>query len=67
MQTSHWKRLREDKLRAAGHRCQVCRSSGTLNVHHNTYDRRGEELDGDLIVLCRECHNLFHEHRRLGR
>lgn len=68
LQTPHWKRLREDKLRAAGRRCQICSSdSVTLNVHHNNYKNRGKELDRDLIVLCRGCHSLFHEHGRLSR
>jgi len=68
LQTPHWKHRREDRLRAAGHKCQLCnRGSGTLNVHHRTYERLGEELDGDLIVLCRTCHSTFHEHHRLGR
>jgi CRISPR/Cas system-associated protein Cas10 (large subunit of type III CRISPR-Cas system) len=68
LQTPHWKRRREDRLRAAGRRCQLCnRGSVTLNVHHRTYERLGEELDGDLIVLCRTCHSTFHEHRRLER
>lgn len=68
LQTPHWKRKREDKLRAVGYRCQVCHRGGrTLDVHHRTYDRRGEELDQDLTVLCRACHTTFHRHRRLGR
>ena len=54
--------------RAAGRRCQLCNlGSVPLNVHHRTYERRGEELDEDLTVLCRECHHTFHEHRKLGR
>ncbi|MDP8900288.1 MAG: hypothetical protein M3N33_03920 [Actinomycetota bacterium] len=68
LRTPHWKRKREAKVRAAGHRCQLCnRGSVTLNVHHRTYERLGEELDGDLTVLCRECHSVFHEQRRLNR
>jgi hypothetical protein len=48
-----------------GHRCQVCnRGLGTLDVHHRTYERRGQELDEDLTVLCRACHGIFHEQRR---
>ena len=67
LQTPHWKRKREEKVRAAGRRCQLCnRGSVSLNVHHRTYERLGEELDEDLTVLCRDCHNTFHEHRRLG-
>jgi len=68
LHTPYWKHRREARLRAAGHRCQLCNSgSVSLNVHHRTYERLGEELDGDLIVLCRTCHSTFHEHRRLGR
>lgn len=68
LQSPHWKRRREDKLRAAGRRCQVCnRGSGILDVHHRTYERLGEELDEDLTVLCRDCHSVFHDHRRLSR
>ncbi len=68
LQTPHWKRRREDKLRAVSRRCQLCySSSGTLDVHHRTYERLGKELDEDLTVLCRECHSTFHKYRRLGR
>jgi hypothetical protein len=68
LQTPHWKHLRQDKVRAAGHRCQLCnRGSVTFNVHHRTYDRLGEELDEDLTVLCSDCHNKFHENGRLVR
>lgn len=65
--TPHWKRLREQALGRARHRCQVCNASSLLNVHHRTYERRGFELDHDLIVLCNDCHQLFHEHRKLAK
>jgi hypothetical protein len=29
-------------------------------VHHRTYERFGREDTGDLTVLCRRCHTLFH-------
>jgi hypothetical protein len=65
LQTPYWKRRREDKLRAVGRRCQLCnRGSVTLDVHHRTYERLGNELDEDLTVLCRDCHSIYH---RLGR
>jgi len=52
LQTPHWKHLRQDKVRAAGHKCQLCnRGSVTFNVHHRTYDRLGEELDEDLSPI----------------
>lgn len=66
LQTPYWKRRREDKLRAVGHRCQLCnRGSVTLDVHHRTYERLGNELDEDLTVLCRDCHSIHHRFGRL--
>ncbi len=68
LQTPHWKRKREDKLRTVGRRCQVCNHGPhNLDVHHRTYERLGEELDQDLTFLCRACHTNFHENRTLGR
>lgn len=63
--TKHWKVTREAKLHAVSHRCQVCNSPKSLNVHHRTYERLGREKLEDLTVLCKECHELFHEHRKL--
>lgn len=31
-----------------------------LDVHHLTYERLGAELPDDLLVLCRDCHELIH-------
>lgn len=63
--TDHWATLRRIKREQAGHCCQLCNTNDPLHIHHRTYKRRGyEELD-DLIVLCADCHSLFHTHRRL--
>lgn len=61
LQSAHWKQIRLQALDEAGHRCQLCNSPQQLNVHHRTYERRGEELLGDLTVLCRSCHSRFHQ------
>lgn len=62
LQTPEWQATRKDALRRAGYRCQVCGATGfKLNVHHNTYERRGEEYARDLIVLCYPCHNAHHD------
>lgn len=58
--TSHWRDCRARAIARAGDACQVCNSSGELEVHHRTYARLGEEADADLIALCRPCHALFH-------
>ena len=60
LQTPEWQERREQHLRSARYRCQVCNSDSGLNVHHRSYDRRGEEAWADLIVLCRVCHKTFH-------
>lgn len=58
-----WKIKRDEALERANHRCQLCSETKRLNVHHNTYDRLGDELPGDLITLCRRCHLVFHVRR----
>lgn len=60
LQTPEWQARRAEALERARHRCQVCNSGGLLDVHHRTYERRGEERPEDLTVLCRRCHYLFH-------
>jgi 5-methylcytosine-specific restriction endonuclease McrA len=61
--TEDWQAKRAFALARAGFRCQVCAASDTrLDVHHNSYERYGEESVFDLVVLCERCHELFHEH-----
>lgn len=62
LQTPEWQEKRDQALERSGHRCQLCNSDDSLNVHHRTYERRGNEELSDLTVLCRQCHNLFHDH-----
>ena len=61
LRTDHWGRIRASATSAAGGRCQVCNSQRRIEVHHRTYDRRGEEHPSDLTVLCSGCHSKFHE------
>lgn len=62
-----WKRRREKALLRAHHQCQICKRrfrfgrGGELEVHL-TYERVGREIDSDLTVLCRECHDAEHGH-----
>lgn len=64
--TPEWNGRRERALRVAHYCCQTCSSGGIMHVHHRTYVRRGEERVTDLIVLCADCHKLFHDNRRLA-
>jgi 5-methylcytosine-specific restriction endonuclease McrA len=64
IQSPEWKlRARLARERAHYH-CQLCATRGndhTLQVHHNNYERLGNELDSDLIVLCDDCHSKHHD------
>jgi 5-methylcytosine-specific restriction endonuclease McrA len=58
---AEWQARRTATLARAGYRCQVCGERDTrLDVHHNTYDRYGDEGPFDLVALCGGCHELFH-------
>jgi len=61
LQTPEWKETRKKALKRAGFKCQLCNSAESLNVHHRTYERRGEEAYQDLIVLCKTCHSKHHD------
>ena len=60
LKTEHWRRIRAETLDRFGNRCALCNETHQLDVHHRTYERRGEEQPGDTIVLCRKCHSTFH-------
>lgn len=66
LKTPEWQERRIKHLKKSDYRCQLCNmKSVTLNVHHRTYERRGHERDEDLIVLCQECHEIFHKEGKL--
>ncbi len=65
LRTPEWQERRKRILQRDSYHCQVCFSTEHLNVHHRTYERRGNENDGDLTTLCQGCHQVFHENGRL--
>ena len=63
--TEHWKKLHAEIVQRDNYTCQKCGKQylthiSFLNVHHLTYERRGEELLEDLITLCYKCHAHVH-------
>lgn len=42
-------------------RCVGCKSRRSLDLHHLSYERRGRELDSDLVCLCHDCHMQAHQ------
>jgi len=63
----HWQDFRKQKL--GKNCCEKCGASPekvtretALHVHHLTYERLGEELIEDVIIICRPCHEKEHGH-----
>lgn len=57
--TTHWRLKREEAIAHYGDSCVLC-GDGPVQVHHRTYERRGDELVSDLVVLCADCHRSYH-------
>ena len=63
IESKEWRKRAMSAKRRAKWRCQVCNERGkhaTLNAHHRTYERLGNEWPTDLVVLCLSCHALFY-------
>lgn len=63
LNTPYWKAISEKMKSKANWKCQLCNSNEKLATHHRTYDHHGYEIMNlkDLIVLCTECHEKFHD------
>lgn len=55
-----WRRRRALKLEEVGYRCEQCGGTRTLQAHHLTYKRLGNERRSDLRILCCTCHSDVH-------
>jgi len=62
LRTDQWQERRRRALVRAKHKCQLCSSKFTLQAHHRSYERIGQEKPEDLIVLCSRCHEKHHDH-----
>jgi hypothetical protein len=56
LRSPQWKQRSQTALVRAGWKCQRCGLSEGLEAHHLPYQRLGHEADGDLLVVCRDCH-----------
>lgn len=59
----YWEIVRKYVIARKRGRCELCNTSNHLQVHHRTYEHRGEEYNHleDLVLLCRNCHAKFHD------
>jgi hypothetical protein len=51
-----WRKRRYAALEAVEFRCQLCGETDSLEVHHLTYERLGNEDPSDLFVICKGHH-----------
>lgn len=68
LQSEGWLKRRERELARAKDCCEFCGAPGELDalqVHHLTYAHLGQELPGELIVLCHGCHKDVHDHPKI--
>ena len=65
LNTRYWKLLSKHVREVAGLSCQLCgRCDEALHCHHRTYKHFGYEIEfwkEDLICLCKDCHEKFHD------
>jgi len=70
LQSEEWKAKVHDAKRRAAYRCQICNrheDDVILDGHHRTYERFGREFPEDITILCRDCHELYSNHKQLAK
>lgn len=57
LNSKHWKKIRDDVLRRANHKCVLCYAKATT-VHHLDYSKKALQgkNKGSLVPLCKSCH-----------
>jgi hypothetical protein len=60
LKSNEWKTLRELVLKIDCN-CQCCRSRKANDVHHLVYRNIVDITIGDLIPVCRSCHEYIHQ------
>ena len=57
LDSAEWRARRCEIIEARGAECESCGADDEmLELHHLTYERLGNELDEDLVLLCERCH-----------
>ena len=70
LETGEWTERAKIMRARFENRCQACnrhKNEVQLEVHHRTYERRGNEKPTDLTVLCQECHQMVHDRHPIHR
>lgn len=58
-----WRSFREMIINERGSFCERCNNEfESVHIHHIHYKNFKNELRGDVLVLCEDCHILMHKH-----
>ena len=60
LKTNHWKSIKNRLFYGNKLICSHCKTRYGISIHHITYDNIGNESDNDIVPLCFNCHNRFH-------
>jgi 5-methylcytosine-specific restriction endonuclease McrA len=55
-----WRDFREKAFEFHGRNCASCGSKNNLHVHHKHYKTFKNETVGDVMILCKTCHEDVH-------
>ena len=64
LKSPEWYILKNQRLKIAQDKCEVCGSKRQLKCHHITYERLTRERIDDLVILCggsNGCHQKIHD------
>ena len=65
LRSDKWQTKRRVRMTIDEHACFVCGTvvvGSTGHIHHLHYKNAGnEDIDKDLVTLCKRCHNDIHE------
>lgn len=61
MKSPEWAIKRIEAFQHHGKCCSMCGTERSLEVHHLTYARMGNELMSDLQILCKTHHQQAHD------
>jgi len=61
--SNYWKELKLKRLIKANYMCEVhgCTETHRLELHHETYQRLGQEKLSDIKIICRQHHQATHD------
>lgn len=61
LKSREWAEFRAHIIKQRGRKCEKCgETKGAIHAHHLTYERIFVELESDIQLLCKNCHDKAH-------